>query len=179
MNFIRPNLAVSGFDGVRARERFLSLGFDAQLQCAEGFDRWVAECVEVKALPFVDGAPIPAQTFAQSQAWLGGHWDLGHKILISCAAGMSRSVAMTAALLALKANVRFVDAIAEVMAKRPEANPHPMVLASAAAMCGQRLALTDLREVYALPPLPIRISWPERLLREAIQETQHLVGPER
>lgn len=171
MNFIRPNLAVSGFHGIGTRDQFLRHGFHAHLQCADGFDRWLRDSVDVAAMVFPDGTPIPADLFAKSQAWLAGHWDRDSKILVSCAAGMSRSVTMAVALLTLKGGVSFLDAIEEVMAKRPEANPHPMVLASAAAMCGQPLTLTNLRQVYALPPLPIRISWPEKMLWEAIEET--------
>lgn len=148
----------------------MTLEFDAQLQCADAFDRWIAECVEVKSLPFVDGAPIPVDLFMKSQAWLASHWDQGSKILISCAAGMSRSVTMAAALLTLKGGVTFLDAIDEVMIKRPEANPHPMVLASASMHCGQPMSRTELRRVYAAQLLPRRITWPEEICRTAIHQ---------
>ena len=170
MNFIRPNLAVSGYHGIGTRDQFLRHGFHAHLQCADGFDRWLRDSVVVAAMVFPDGTPIPADLFAKSQAWLAGHWDQGDRILISCAAGISRSVSMAAALLALKGGANFLDAIDEVMAKRPEANPHPSVLASASMLCGQPLTLMELRRVYASQPLPRRLSWPEPMYRTAIEQ---------
>jgi hypothetical protein len=170
MNFIRPNIAVCGFHEIGTQDQFARHGFHGQLQCAEAFDPWLVESIDVLALPFADGAPIPSGIFFQGQAWLAGHWDLGNRVLISCAAGASRSVTMASALLTLKAGVAFPDAVAEVMAKRPEANPHPVVLASASVLCGQPLTLGELRQVYKSQPLPRRIYWAEEMLKEAIKQ---------
>lgn len=169
MHFIRENLAVCGFLGIGSREQFKNHGFDVQLQCAEPFDPWLPEDVEVMSLPFDDGAPIPEGVFRHAQDWLGRHWDLGDKILISCAGGQSRSVTMAIALLAMKGSLRFIDAIHDVMSRVPDSYPHPHVLVSAAAFCGERLSLEELRNVYATarnqPPYP----WSADLLREAIR----------
>ena len=102
MNYIRDNLAVCGFGDIGSREQFEAHGFRVQLQCAEHFDPWLPECVEVMAAPFDDGAPIPKELFHTAQDWLAAHWDSGFKILISCAAGHSRSVTMAIALLSRK-----------------------------------------------------------------------------
>lgn len=169
MNFVRSNLAVCGFRGIGTPDQFRRLGFQAQLQCAEAFDPWLAECLEVKALPFADAAPIPAAIFSSSQAWLVGHWDQGSRIFISCAGGASRSVTMAAALLALKTNLSFLGATAELMEKVPDAYPHPMVLVSASLMCGEPLALAELQSVYASKRAPPRFPWSEALLGQAIE----------
>jgi tRNA-specific 2-thiouridylase len=74
------------------REEFASHGFRVQLQCTDNYDPWLGECLEVMATPFPDGLPIPEEVFHTAQDWLAKHWDSGRKILISCAAGQSRSV---------------------------------------------------------------------------------------
>lgn len=169
MYFIRENLAVCGFQGIGSREQFRAHGFKAQLQCAGPFDPWLADHVEVMSLPFDDGAPIPEDRFRRAQWWLGWHWDHGARILISCAAGQSRSVTMAIALLKTKGALRFLDAVHEVINRVPGAYPHPFLLASAARHCGETLDLEALRSVYAAvkvqPPYP----WSEDLMREALQ----------
>ena len=117
--------------------------------------------------PFPDGVPIPTDLFQQAQHWLTTHWDAGSKILISCAAGQSRSVTMAIALVSRKARMPFLDAALDVIAHVPGAYPHPSVLASAAAFSGQPVQFEQLLKVYAAvqrqPPYP----WSTDLLREA------------
>lgn len=136
MNFICPNLAVCGFGDIGTRDQFLHRGLQAQLQCPDALDPRLAGCVEGMALPFADAAPIPANLFAQSQAWLASHWDQGNRILISCAAGIRRSATMADSLLVSKGGLTYLEAIEEVMAKRLEANPNSAALASASLLCG-------------------------------------------
>ncbi len=167
MHYIRDNLAVCGFHGIGSREDFEAHGFRVQLQCTEPFDPWLSECVEVMSAPFHDGAPIPKDLFHEAQNWLAKHWDSGFKILISCAAGQSRSVTMAIGLMSRKGHRSFLDAVHEVLARVPGAYPHPYVLASAAAFCGQPFQFEELQSVYAAvekqPPYP----WSIDLLREA------------
>src|SRR5436190_21553002 len=99
MYYIRDDLAVCGFHHIGRREEFESHRFSVQLQCTGAYDPWLPECVEVLTTPFDDGMAIPRDLFKQAQDWLGAHWDSRRKILISCAAGHSRSVTMAIALL--------------------------------------------------------------------------------
>ena len=167
MNYIRNNLAVCGFHHIGNREQFELHGFHVQLQCTEPFDPWLPECVEVMSAPFHDGAPIPEELFRTAQDWLGAHWDSGFKILISCAAGQSRSVTMAIALLNWKGGLSFVDAAHDVMGRVPGAYPHPYVLASASLFAGEPLPLSELQGIYAAarnqPPYP----WSFELLHDA------------
>ncbi len=168
MNYIRENLAVCGFRGIRSREEFQRHGFHAQLQCAGGFDRWLHDCIDVMSMPFEDGAPIPEQLFHQAQDWLGIRWDAGSKILVSCAAGHSRSVTMAMALLKTKGHMRFLDAAFDVIDRVPEAYPSPHVLASAAVFCGEPLDLEAMLSVYERATILTRFPWPVGLMREAL-----------
>src|SRR4029079_5129558 len=72
MYYIRDNLAVCGFHHIGQRADFESHGFRVQLQCAEPYDPWLAECVQVMATPFADGAPIPKDLFNSAPDWLAG-----------------------------------------------------------------------------------------------------------
>lgn len=167
MHYIRDNLAVCGYHHISKREEFETHGFRVQLQCTEHYDPWLAECVEVIATPFPDGSPIPEELFHTAQDWLAKHWDSGCKILISCAAGQSRSVTMAIALINRKGGLNFLDAAHEVISRVPGAYPHPDVLASAARFSGRPLQFAELCSVYAAirnqPPYP----WTLELLQEA------------
>jgi|SRR5436190_3974003 len=167
MYYIRDNLAVCGFHHIGQRADFESHGFRVQLQCASPYDSWLAECVDVMAAPFADGAPIAKDLFNSTQDWLAGHWDSRAKILISCAAGHSRSVTMAIALIARKAGPDFLEAAREVIRVVPGAYPHPHVLVSASAFCGQPLRLQELQELYAGVPDQPRYPWSPELLQEA------------
>ena len=169
MNYVRDNLAVCGFLGIGSKEDFQKHGFHAQLQCAEPFDSWLPDCVEVMRVPFDDGAPIPERLFRQGQEWLGKHWDAGNKILISCAGGHSRSVTMAIALLKTKCRLRFLDAAYEAIDRIPEAYPHPKVLASAAGFCGETLNLEEIQSVFAHAKIQPPYPWSIELLREALR----------
>ena len=168
MHYIRDNLAVCGFLGIGRRDEFETHGFAAQLQCAEPFDPWLRECVDVKSLPFDDGALIPKGVFDEAQEWLLRHWESGSKILISCVGGQSRSVTMSVALLSTTSHSDFLHSVHDVLSRVPEAYPHPHVLVSAANHCGKLLQLDDLRLIYAnaryQPPYP----WSIDLMQEAI-----------
>ena len=100
-------------------------GFQVQLQCTEPFDPWLGECVEVMSAPFVNGVAIPPDLFFAAQDWLAERWDSARKILISCAAGQSRSVTMAIALISRKDRLSFLDAANDVIDRVPGAYPSP------------------------------------------------------
>jgi hypothetical protein len=167
MHYIRENLAVCGYHHIGSRETFLSHGFGAQLQCTESYDAWLPECVEVLALPFHDGMPVPPDLFHRAQDWLAAHWDAKAKILISCAAGQSRSVTMAIALLSRKGGLRFIDAAHDVILRVPDAYPHPQVLASAARHSGTVLQAAEMVALYAAAPKQPPYPWSTELIHDA------------
>lgn len=167
MYYIRDNLAVCGFHHIGQREEFESHRFNVQLQCTGAYDSWLAECVEVLTTPFDDGMAIPQDLFNQAQGWLGTHWDSGCKILISCAAGQSRSVTMAIALLNRKGGLTFLEATRDVVDRVPGAYPHPHVLASAARFSGEPLQFEELRGIYESVRSPPRYPWSLELIDEA------------
>src|SRR5690348_7073095 len=132
MRFLRENLAVCGFADIGRQDQFEQHGFTCQLQLVEGHDAWLHQTLDVLCMPFLDGLPIPPEQFKQCMEWLQKRWSNGGHILISCAAGESRSVSMAIALLAVSEERPFLTVTAEVISKVPRAYPHPITLASAA-----------------------------------------------
>jgi hypothetical protein len=167
MHYIRHNLAVCGYHHIGQREEFESHGFRAQLQCTEHYDPWLTEYLEVLLAPFDDGMPIPEALFHTAQDWLAAHWDSGCKILISCAAGQSRSVTMAIALINRKGGLNFLDAARDVISRVPGAYPHPDVLASAARFSGRPLQFAELQSLYAAIQNQPAYPWSLELLQEA------------
>lgn len=171
LRFVRDNLAVCGFDGIGNHLEFARHRFRAQLQCTEHFDDWLPNYVEVKCTPFPDGFPIPRAVFQEAQGWLDDHWEAGSRILISCAAGQSRSVTIAVALLSRQAQVPFTEAAMEVFARVPGAYPHPLVFASAAAYSGQPVDFNTLRGLYAAIAEQPGYPWSIELLQQATGQT--------
>lgn len=167
--FVRPYLAVCGFAGLINRQSFELHHFEAQLQCASGFESWLETCLEVKSLPFYDGYPVPADIFWDGQQWLNQQLAQNRKTLVSCAAGQSRSVTMVTAALHLFENTPFLDAAWDVCTTVSESYPHPDVLISAAGHCGAALSFEELRCFYdGLPAQPL-FPWTDDLIWTALQ----------
>jgi len=164
MNFIRKNLAVCGLADIGTQEIFSGYGFNAQLQCAGGFDNWLDDYVEVKLLPFDDAAPVPELTFEEAQKWLIHQWEQGKKILISCTAGESRSVSMAIGLLHAREEGAFLTISKEVCSLVQGAYPHPAVLISVAGHLNVSVEFDELKDLYSTikiqPPFP----WSDELL---------------
>ena len=82
-------------------------------------------------VPFDDGAPIPPNKFAAALAFMRFAWENQGKILVHCAAGISRSATMVASFLHYSHQMDFNDAVTYIMSKRPVVNPAISVLNSA------------------------------------------------
>lgn len=87
-------------------------------------------------IPFDDGAEIPHRQFVKCLGWLDFMYENGHTILIHCAAGISRSVTITAAFMHYEGLTDFDDALNQIRLRRPVASPAPAVLRSAKMMLG-------------------------------------------
>lgn len=87
-------------------------------------------------IPFADGEGIPPKTFVKCLGWLKYMYENGHVIYIHCAAGISRSVTITAAFMHYEGIADFNTALDEIKMVRPNASPAPNVLNSAKQMLG-------------------------------------------
>ena len=87
-------------------------------------------------VPFNDGEAIPNRQFVKCLGWLDYMYKLGHTILIHCAAGISRSVTITASFMHYEGIEDFDDALNTIRLARPVASPAPAVKNSAKMMLG-------------------------------------------
>lgn len=85
-------------------------------------------------VPFHDGAAIPHKQFTECLGWLKFMYENGHTILIHCAAGISRSVTITASFMHYQDIADFNTAMDRIRMARPIASPAPVVLISAKEM---------------------------------------------
>lgn len=87
-------------------------------------------------VPFEDGQTIPRQQFVKCLGWLRFMYEAGHTILIHCAAGISRSVTITASFMHYMHMADFDMALCRIKQVRPIANPAPAVVISAKKYLG-------------------------------------------
>ncbi len=152
------------------QESFLAHGFAAQLQLATFPQDWLEDVVAVGAFPFRDGFSPPPDTVEAALTWASQRWAQG-ALLVSCAAGQSRSVSLTIGLLVRSCGLSLVDAAHEVIAGVPRARPHPLVLVGVARACGLDPELEELRAIYdALDLDSHELGWPDVTLRAALEE---------
>jgi protein-tyrosine phosphatase len=85
-------------------------------------------------VPFPDGKEIPPKAFVKCLGWLKHMYENGHTIYIHCAAGISRSVTITASFMHYEGIAEFNDALDQIRLSRPNASPAPNVLRSAKQM---------------------------------------------
>ena len=85
-------------------------------------------------IPFNDGEGIPPKQFVKCLGWLKFMYETGHTIYIHCAAGISRSVTITASFMHYEGIADFNDALDQIKLNRPNASPAPSVLNSAKQM---------------------------------------------
>lgn len=85
-------------------------------------------------IPFNDGEEIPQQQFVHCLVWLKFMYENGHTLAIHCAAGISRSVIITASFMHYMELLDFNIALEHIKKTRPIANPAPATLISAKRM---------------------------------------------
>ncbi len=95
-----------------------------------------AEGISYMDCPFHDGHPIPADKFAACMAFLSFANDHGGKILVHCAAGISRSAVIVAAFLHYSKQMEFNTALDYVISKRSIVNPAVATINSARKLLG-------------------------------------------
>jgi protein-tyrosine phosphatase len=88
-------------------------------------------------VPLVDGATIPQERFWEALGWLDERYRRGARILIHCAAGVSRSVTICAAFMVTHNLASDMEqALAIIKVHRPQAGPNPLVWTSAKEWLG-------------------------------------------
>jgi histidinol-phosphate aminotransferase len=81
-------------------------------------------------VPFDDGAGIPEKEFLKCMEFMMFQYESGHRTLVHCAAGVSRSVSIAAAFMHLSDQMQFDGALQHIRHMRPIAMPHPQIVTS-------------------------------------------------
>jgi protein-tyrosine phosphatase len=88
-----------------------------------------ADNISYVSIPIADACPISARQFEAVMAAIAAHIRKG-TVLLSCAAGMSRSPILAAAWLDRYGYLNFEAALQEIADLRPTIDPSPVLLKS-------------------------------------------------
>jgi len=167
---VSDNLSVCGLQSVNDPEIFMGYGFKAHLQLVEGFPEWIMKFTSVKTLCFDDCVSIPQTVLDEAMSWIKPFYFKGQRILISCAAGESRSVSIAICATSLFESMEFYDACKVVFKAIPRAYPHPNPLVSVGKYCKASLHKKQLRNIYSLVSFPPPFPWQEEELDNALSQ---------
>jgi protein-tyrosine phosphatase len=120
MDWITDLIAPGDFEDSRDPE-----GVDAVLNVA-------AEAPVVHDLPCLhlkieDQQPISRRDLKLALGFLTDRTAVGHRVLVHCWAGVSRSPAIVAAFIAMTATLSTDDALKIIQEKRPKTDPDPVM----------------------------------------------------
>jgi dual specificity phosphatase 12 len=127
---IYNRLFVGGYVQAAKLSRSNPFGIQAVLDVSTEPPYEEARGVVYAHIPFNDGEGVPPEKFWACMRFLFEQYKQGHTILIHCAAGISRSVTITAAFLHYVHIMEFNAALDLVRQRRPIANPNVAVLSS-------------------------------------------------
>ena len=128
MNWIVPDLAIGSafYDGDKAL--LDAAGITAVLQLYEGDETWPAHWRKLH-LPIHDGQPIACDTLRTGCEFVQAQRRAGHKTLVACLMGQSRSATFVFACL-LADGCTPPEAWRLLKSRHPNAYPHPILLQS-------------------------------------------------
>src|SRR5690349_11809723 len=86
--------------------------------------------IESLFIPVEDAFPLPSAQFQQGVTFARAQKAAGHKLVIACGAGISRSVTFTMAVLHEEEGIGLLDAFEQIIAIHPDAMPHFELLKS-------------------------------------------------
>ena len=127
MHTIRPWLYIGKVRETGDRSIMYAYKVEAILQLAHPAQHPGIESLFVEV---DDGVPLPAQALQQGIAFARVQKAAGHKLVIGCGAGISRSVTFTMAVLHEQEGISLLDAYEQIVAVHPDAMPHYILLKS-------------------------------------------------
>jgi protein-tyrosine phosphatase len=136
MSQISHRLWVGGKKAASDLVGYNPAGITAVLNVNQAPDEKQSHDIIYMHIPFDDGEAIPPKQFVKCLGWLKFMYENGHTILIHCAAGISRSVTITAAFMHYEGITDFNSALNQIRLARPVASPAPAVVVSAKKLLG-------------------------------------------
>ena len=130
MNLIRNWLCIGKYRDTLDATLLASHRIGAMLQLAEAVKH---PGIESLYLPVEDGVPLAHHHLRQGIDFVLGQKRLGHKVLVACGAGMSRSAAFAVAALKEDEDLGLLDALRAVKSYHPDTLIHPALWESLCA----------------------------------------------
>jgi predicted protein tyrosine phosphatase len=124
MDEIRPWLYIGNFRDALDKTYLDFMSIQAMLLFANPVDM---EGITVLYLSIEDISPTPPKLIRQGVDFILEEKQKGHKILVSCGAGISRSTAYCVAALREVEGLSLLDAYKEVRLRHPEGLPNKIV----------------------------------------------------
>ena len=122
MHVIRPWLLLGKHQETRLLPLLQTYGVEAMLQFAEKVEY---PTIHSLYLPIEDGIPLTPEILKQGIKFMRSNQEQGKKILVSCGAGISRSVTFVIAILKETEGISLLDAYQNVLKVHSGALPHP------------------------------------------------------
>jgi len=130
MHVIRPWLFLGKYRDILNFPLLESHKIGAMLQFAEQVEY---PNISTLYLPVEDGTVFAKEVFEQGINFITSNYRQGNNVLISCGAGISRSVTFTIAALKETENLKLLDAYQIILHAHPGALPHPILWKSLCA----------------------------------------------
>ncbi len=141
MHQIREWLYISSYALASNAAYMRSEGFNAMLQLYRPI---TIEGVQAHYLELTDGDTIPQAQILAAIAFVQAQHAAGHKVLVTCGAGISRSVTMTIAALKAIEGGELEAIYRDVRTRHPEAMPDQAHWDSVAAYFGEDVPFWDM-----------------------------------
>jgi protein-tyrosine phosphatase len=137
MDRIEPGLFLGDVHDASDHAALRDADVDAVLSLSHGDPETpFPDAVSVVRIPLIDGPQNEFEDFRAAAAELRDLLRSDQTVFVHCAAGVSRSVSVTAAALALRDDDAVDEAIGVVRDARPVANPHPALVEQAVRYVG-------------------------------------------
>jgi protein-tyrosine phosphatase len=128
MHRIRDWLYIGKYSEAGDESLLRSRGINAVLQLIFGIT--LPPDINRLCTPVADGVALPIEQLERGVAFVRAQKAEGRTVLIACAAGISRSVSFTMAVLHEEEGLSLIDAYREIYQYHPDATPHPELLNS-------------------------------------------------
>ncbi len=138
---IRPWLHVGKFVETLDADLLHARKIGAMLQLAESAPQ---TGVATRFIHVEDGEALPAALLREGVDFVRLQKSLGRKVLVACAAGVSRSTTFAIAALKEEEGLSVIEAYRELKAKHPLAQPHPTLWASLCGFYGEEVSYMTL-----------------------------------
>lgn len=122
MNFITDNIFIGNSQDAKNKEVLEELGITACLNCAIDLD-YACPVEHYSKVGLTDGPADQREKFVEAMNELDILLESGHRVLVHCHCGVSRSVAVVAAWIAKKYDKSIYEALHEIARRRPKIGP--------------------------------------------------------